>query len=362
MGLKLAFSGPKRYVLRSSLSVARSMVEVAVRRALHGPKLPGWNWEFELATHVMRSHLTTAFRMKDVEEARQYLDAVLLNDTATISRVRVMASDEEGMPGDWFAPSESDPAVTMLYLHGGGFSFYPKTYVDLIASVTLAANSRTLALDYRLSPEHRFPAALEDVIQAYQTLLQKGVDPERLIVAGDSAGGNLTLALLISVRDLRLPLPALAIALSPATDFVIAEDLLATTSFLKYAPFDWIQPEMLAEWASWYCDAGQRKTPLVSPIYADFSSLPPIYIQAGRAEILFDSIEGFVNRAKEHGSEIVFDTWEYMNHDFQMLGHFAPQSVDALRRIGELVRLHTVKTTGKERVERDPSSVDVADI
>ncbi len=105
--------------------------------------------------------------------------------------------------------------MTVLYFHGGGYSFYPQAYAHFIALITLAAKSRTFALDYRLSPEHRFPAQLEDALSAYRWLLEQGVDPARLIFAGDSAGGNLTLALLLAARESKLPLPALAIALSP---------------------------------------------------------------------------------------------------------------------------------------------------
>src|SRR6185312_8774226 len=133
--------------------------------------------------------------------------------------------------------------------------------------ITLAVKSKTLALDYRLSPEHRFPSQLDDALHAYRWLLDTGTDPENLVVAGDSAGGNITLGLLIRARELKLPLPSLAVALSPATDFTIeaaADDC------------DWIEPRMLQCWAGWFCDSAQNCDPLVSPALANLHCLPPI--------------------------------------------------------------------------------------
>ena len=134
--------------------------------------------------------------------------------------------------------------ATVLYFHGGGYSFYPRAYANFIALITLAAKSRTFALDYRLSPEHRFPAQLEDALNAYRWLLETGVDPDHLVLAGDSAGGNLALALLLAARDSKLPLPALAIALSPPTDFETNH-----ASIVRNQDSDWIDKRMLDQWA-----------------------------------------------------------------------------------------------------------------
>ena len=222
--------------------------------------------------------------------------------------------------------------MTVLYFHGGGYSFYPRAYANFIALITLAAKSRTFALDYRLSPEHRFPAQLEDALNAYRWLLETGTDPDSLIFAGDSAGGNLALTALLAARDSKLPPPALAIALSPATDIEGKH-----ASVVGDQESDWIDKHMIERWASWFCESSQRRHPLVSPLWADLRGLPPIYIQAGRCEILYDSIQAFAARARSQGAEVVLETWKDMNHVFQMFGPDVPQSAEALRRIEQII-------------------------
>jgi acetyl esterase/lipase len=286
---------------------------------------------------VLKAELVAAFAMGDIQTARHYLDAVVI-DSPVLPRLNISAVQERDFRGSWFGPKGAEPATTLLYLHGGGYSFYPKAHANLIAMITLEANSRTFALDYRLSPEHRFPTQLEDALNAYRWLLGRGVDPANLVVAGDSAGANLTLALLQQARDSHLPLPALAIAISPPTDF---DD--RSPSLTENEPFDWIAPEMLLNWASWFCSTAQYFDPLVSPIHADLRGLPPIYIQAGRAELLFDSIQAFAKYAESQGANVVLESWAEMNHDFQMFGYKAPQSAEALRRIGEVIRASTRK-------------------
>jgi acetyl esterase/lipase len=268
------------------------------------------------------------------------LDSIVV-DSPALSDVSITPVTNETIRGSWFIPKKAEPRATVLYLHGGGYSFYPKAYANLIALITLAAQSRTWALDYRLSPEYRFPAQLEDAVGAYRWLLDNGTDPNELVIGGDSAGGNLALALLLSARDLKLPLPKLAFALSPPTDLEAAiESEGSSTSLVRNEAFDWIDRRMLFKWADWFCQPTQRREPYVSPAYADLRGIPPIYIQAGRAEILHDSIAAFASRAKSQGADVVLDSWADMNHDFQMFGYQVPQSAEALRRLGEVINRH----------------------
>ena len=333
MTVRIHFRGPPRYRLRSAAELSQSVLEVSARRALKGPRLPGWNWFVEVATQVLKRQTLTAFGLGDVKEARRYLDSVVLS-SPELSEVSITPVVQEQFRGSSFASKDfagqgNEPHVSVLYFHGGGYSFYPQAYANFIALITLTAKSKTFALDYRLSPEHRFPAQLEDALNAYRWMLEDGTDPDRLIVAGDSAGGNLTLALLLAARESKLPLPALAFALSPATDF--------DTDHIGNPDFDWIEKPMLEQWRDWFCDSAERRNPLVSPLWADLRGLPPIYIQAGRAEILYDSIQAFADRAQKQGADVVLETWEDMNHDFQMFGFDSPQSADALRRIGQVI-------------------------
>jgi epsilon-lactone hydrolase len=328
MNAHIHFRGPLRYRLRCAANLAQAVVEVSARRAVKGPRLRGWNWFVELATQMLKRQTLAAFRMSDVKEARRYLDSVVISSPA-LSEVSITPVVQEKFSGSWFAGKNTEPRVTVLYLHGGGYSFYPQAYANFIAMITLVAKSRTFALDYRLTPENRFPAQLEDALFAYRWLLENGADPDSLILAGDSAGANLALALLLGGRESKLPLPALAAALSPPTDFGI--DLVGDWKF------DWIEKRMLEQWADWFCDGAERWHPLVSPVRADLSGLPPIYIQAGRAEILYDSIHAFADCAKKQGADVVLETWEDMNHVFQMFGLDSPQSAEALRMIGQVI-------------------------
>jgi epsilon-lactone hydrolase len=355
MAARIQFNGPIRYRLRSTALVCRSVVTTCLRRLIKGPRRPGWNLAFEIGTQVLRGNLAIAFAMPDASEARRYLDSVVIN-SPEVSQVRVTPSSDDKVKGSWFVPNtfvanNVEPPVTLLYLHGGGYSYYPKSYANLIASVTLAAKSRTFALDYRLSPEHPFPSQLEDALAAYRWLLNTDVSADNLVVAGDSAGGNLTLALLLSARDHGLPPPALAIALSPATDFVTPVELGGRASISANEEFDWIQKDMLVKWADWFCRPDQRQNPLVSPIYADLLGLPPIYIQAGRAEILYDSIQAFADRARSQGADVLLESWPDMNHDFQMFGRITPQSAQAIRRLGEVIHSRTTNNAKSQKRE-----------
>jgi len=338
--LKVKFNGPAQYGVLAASLVCRSVTNACVRRTLKGAQLPGWNWAIETGTEILRANLATAFAMPSVEESRRYLDSVVLSSPA-LSNVSITPLSNQTIRGSWFVPKTAKPSVTVLYFHGGGYSFYPKGHANLIALTTLATQSRTFALDYRLSPEYRFPAQLEDALGAYRWLLDSGTNPNELAVGGDSAGGNLALALLVAARDLKLPLPKLVFAFSPPTDFEAPiESEGRCTSLVRNEAYDWIERRMLFKWADWFCQPTQRRDPYVSPAYADLHDLPPVYIQAGCAEILYDSIAAFASRAKSQGANVVLESWPDMNHDFQIFGHQAPQSIKALRRLGEVIDQH----------------------
>lgn len=338
MSSNIHFRGPIRYRLRSMTELGASILEVFIRRILKGPRRPGWNWFVEVATRLAKKQVNTAFKMRDVQEVRRYLDSVAFSSPA-LSEVTIRNAVHEKFRGSWFSCKNAESPVTVLYFHGGGYSFYPQAYTSFIAQITLAAKSRTFALDYRLSPEHRFPTQLDDALNTYQWLLESETNPDNLVLAGDSAGGNLVLALLLQARDLQLPLPSLAIALSPPTNF----DLEIVSN-----KFDWIDKPALLRWRDWFCDPAQRRDPLISPLWADLRNLPPIYIQAGSAEILYDSIRAFADHGKNQGADVVLETWEDMNHDFQIFGPESPQSVDALRRVGEVIE---ARIPGRKKTE-----------
>ncbi len=335
MSSSLELNGSARNVARSAARSGCAVAQACLHRLRNGPRRPDWNWTMELSTQVLRNQLAAGFAMSDIEQSRRYLDSLVIH-SSVLSQVRITPYRGENFGGSWFVANGTAPGTTLLYLHGGGFAYYPKAHANLIAMVTLAARSRTFALDYRLTPEHRFPAQLEDAQNAYQWLLDEGADPNDVVIAGDSAGGNMALATLLVARDRGLPMPKLAVALSPPTDFEAAAVIEGCrTSLVDNEEFDWINRDMLLKWADWYCSPAQYRNPYVSPFYADLRGLAPIYIQAGRAEILYDSIEAFAVRAKREGADVTLDSWDGMNHDFQMFGARVPQSADALQRLGQ---------------------------
>ena len=352
MAGRIHFVGPAKYRIRSAQAMARSILEVSARRMCKGPKRPTWTWFVEVCTEMLKRQVAAAFEMEDLNEARRYLDSISLGSPA-LTEVNIAPVTEEKFHGNWFTARDAPSSITLLYLHGGGYSFYPRAYASFIAMITRAARCRTFALDYRLSPEHRFPAQLDDALNAYRWLLNSNVDPSNLVFAGDSAGGNLTLALLLAARDANLPLPALAVALSPPIDFDTEYP-----SMLANPHNDWISLRALRQWADWFCEPAQRRNPLVSPVLADLRGLPPIYLQAGRAELLYDSIQLFVEHARAQGADVVFDTWEDMNHDFQIFGSDAPQSSAALRKIGDVINARLAASPATEVVsarDRQPA-------
>jgi len=336
----LKFSGPVRYRFGSAAVLGKATAEVCLRRLLRRQHCPSWNLMAELSTEIAKRQLFAAFQMSDVNDARSYLDSITV-DSGVISRVAISKVDEREVRGSWFVPKRTNPEVVILFLHGGGYSFYPRGFYDgLCAMLALSAKARVFALDYPLAPEHRFPAQLINAANAYEWLLATGIHPSHLVVAGDSAGGNLTLSLLLYIRDSKLPPPALAVCLSPATDFG------TTTLETANAELDWITPQMALRWADWFCLPDERNNPLVSPVNADLRGLPPIYIQAGGGEILLASIQQLATEGKRQGADISLEVWADMNHDFQAFGYDVPQSAEALRRFGEVIaeRLSTVRT------------------
>jgi acetyl esterase/lipase len=283
-----------------------------------------------MSTSFVRDQFRLAFDMPDIDAGREYLDVVVSHFPA-LERVAVTPVHSP-VSGTWFAPPNLEHERVILYLHGGGYCFAPISHMNTAAMLALASNAKTFAARYRLAPENPFPAQLEDVHRAYDWLLASGLGASDIIVAGDSAGGNLCLSLLLDLRDRRRSLPALAICISPWTDIGNSGD-----SMLHNEPYDIIGRRMCDIGARRYVGEGQVAHPLISPLHADLSGLPPIYIQAGGAEIFIDMIKSFAQRGKDQGAEINLEVWENMNHDFQVYGEQMAESREAWRRVGKVV-------------------------
>ncbi len=240
-----------------------------------------------------------------------------------------------GVRAQWISTPEALESRVIYYLHGGGYiTGSVITHREMISRLSRTAAARALAIDYRLAPEHPFPAAVEDATAAYRWLLSTGLDPAGIVIAGDSAGGGLTVATLVALRDAGDPLPAAAVCLSPWVDLEgIGESM---SSKADVDPM--IQREELLDMARAYLGEADPRTPLAAPLYADLTGLPPVLIQVGRAEILLDDSVRLAERARAAGVDVTLDPWDDMFHVWQAFALLLPEGQQAIDRIGEFVR------------------------
>lgn len=253
----------------------------------------------------------------------------------TIPGVKLTKVKVGDLPCEWVMTPEADPNVRLLYLHGGGWvSGSGGNYLPLAAEISRAAKCAVLLPDYRLAPEHPFPAGLDDCVAAYEWLLKNGPTEPRAakatFVAGDSAGGNLTLATLLALKDRKLPLPMGGIPISPATDFTLTSDALKSV----YDPI--ISARTMPEFRDRYLAKTDPRHPLASPLFGDYRGLPPLLIQLGEYEMLRDDAIRVAKKARADGVPVTLEIWPGMVHVFQIRG--LPESREAVRRIGEFVR------------------------
>ncbi len=246
--------------------------------------------------------------------------------------------DAGGIPAEWIAAPSTDADRVIYYLHGGGYAIGSiNTHREMISRLSRASGARALAIDYRLAPEHPFPAAIEDATTAYRWLLSTGVDPARFVIAGDSAGGGLTVATLVTLRDAGDPLPAAAVCLSPWVDMEALGESMTTKAEADPS----IRREDVLEGAQAYLNGADPRTPLAAPLYADLTGLPPLLIQVGTAEVLLDDSTRLAERAKEAGVHVTLEPWDDMIHVWQLVAAILPEGQQAIDRIGDFVRQHT---------------------
>ncbi|MBI2914121.1 MAG: alpha/beta hydrolase [Chloroflexi bacterium] len=249
--------------------------------------------------------------------------------------VQRQAVDAGGVPGEWIsAPAALDRRV-ILYLHGGGYvEGSVNTHREMVSRIARAAGARALAIAYRLAPENPFPAAVEDAVAAYRWLLAGGERPAGIVIAGDSAGGGLTVATLVALRQAGEPLPAAGVCLSPWVDMEgLGESM---TSRAEVDPM--VQREALLQSAKAYLGGADPRSPLAAPLYADLTGLPPLLIQVGTAETLLDDATRLAKKAREAGVDVTLEPWDDMIHVWQIFAAMLPEAQQAIDRIGEFVR------------------------
>ena len=290
----------------------------------------------QLQTLIQMIRSGPNFAELSVEEQRAAMDA-LASQFELAEDVRYEPVDAGGVPAEWIAAPGAEAERVIYYLHGGGYVISSiKTHREMISRLSRAAGARALAIDYRLAPEHPFPAAVEDSTTAYRWLLSTGVDPTQIVIAGDSAGGGLTVATLVALRDAGDPLPAAAVCLSPWVDMEGLGDSMTTKA--EVDPL--VEREGLLKMAKAYLGDADARTPLAAPLYADLTGLPPLLIQVGTAETLLADSTRLTNKAKSAGVEVVLEPWDDMIHVWQYFAAILPEGQQAIDRIGAFIREH----------------------
>lgn len=242
--------------------------------------------------------------------------------------------------GEWVSSSLSPTQPVLFFLHGGGYSAGScRTHRELAARLCLASGVRVLLIDYRLAPEHPFPAALEDATVAYQWLLSQGVAPESIVIGGDSAGGGLAMATLLWLRDQQLPLPGAGVLLSPWVDLTLTGESLQSRAevdpLCSYAG--------LHSAAQLYLGETAAQTALASPVYGELHGLPPLLIQVGDHEVLLSDATRLAERAQATGVTVKLEIWEEMWHVWHFWAGAMPEGQQAIDRIGTFVQQHIIK-------------------
>ncbi|MBW6475364.1 MAG: alpha/beta hydrolase, partial [Anaerolineaceae bacterium] len=214
-------------------------------------------------------------------------------------------------------------------LHGGAYALGSiHSHRELIARLVLATNCKALAIDYRRAPENPFPAALEDSVEAYNWLLSSGVDPSRIFIAGDSAGGGLAIATLFALREQGIPLPAGIFCFSPWLDLTLSGD--SVTENMHLDPI--LSAAILQKYVNFYIGNHVTNNPLISPLFGDLRGLPPIHIQTGRNEILLDDSVRFYEKARQAGVDVTLKIWNDMFHVFQLFS-FVPETQESMKQV-----------------------------
>ncbi|KAB7784975.1 alpha/beta hydrolase [Methylorubrum populi] len=251
--------------------------------------------------------------------------------------VLVEPVDAQGVPAEWTSTPAADGARVVLFLHGGGYvSGSLKSHRHMVAQAGREARARTLAIDYRLAPEHPFPAALDDALTGYRFLLASGIAPARIALAGESAGGGLALATALSLREAGLPLPGCLWLSSPWVDLALTGASLQS----KASVDPLLSRAYLAELASLYLNGADARGPLVSPINADLAGLPPMLIQVGSAETLLDDSVRLAEVAGAADVAVHLEIWPRMIHAWHLFYQDVADGRRSLASAGTFIRSH----------------------
>jgi epsilon-lactone hydrolase len=300
-----------------------------------------------IASHqleTIRALLTSKPRPAGWSERRQRLDEV--GSVWPVAKdITLAPADMGGVPGEWSSAPGCDPAHVLMFLHGGGYcSGSIRSHRRMATEAGRAGASRTLAVGYRLAPEHPFPAALDDALTAWQFLRGQGVPACNIAVGGDSAGGGLTVALLTRLKEAGEELPACAWLVSPWTDLTMS----GASMISKDAVDPLLHRAYLEELAAAYVPAGMdRSDPRLSVLFADLRDLPPMLVQVGSAETLLDDALRLTAKAGECGVFVTLEVWPDMIHAWHLWNARLPEGRRALGNAGAFLQRHLAGSTGR---------------
>lgn len=284
---------------------------------------------------IMRDTKDALLGNLPIEVRRRRIDTTARRSIRVPRGVCLKTVSANGVPSDWLEPDDAIPGRAILYLHGGAYVICsPSTHRGLAGNIARASQARLLLIDYRLAPENPFPAALDDALIAFRWLLEKGYAPENIAIGGDSAGGGLSLATALSLRDTNMKMPAALFLLSPWTDLTFSGESIRTRAdrdpLLQVNDDGWLVKS--------YANGLPLTYPYISPLFADLHDLPPTFIQVGTEEILFDDSFRLEQKARLAGVNVTLETWPGMWHVFQGFAPYVPESHKAIEKIGEFIR------------------------
>ncbi|MEP0067832.1 alpha/beta hydrolase [Pyruvatibacter sp.] len=329
---KLHFSGPLMLRLKSFATLNRIAISTYLRHAVGRRLAPDWDANLEIGIRFVRHQFTAAMTGGDIARGRLLFDSVQPETDDVYDVSKELTADPNGC---WYRPKAESSGVTLLYLHGGGYTFHGGVSARFAAMLAHHTGASVFAPDYRLTPEHPHPAQAEDAFAAW-TYVTQTVAPKDIVVIGDSAGGHMSLMLLQTLKAQGLEQPALCIGLCPWTD--IGD---RGASLRDNDRFDLVRGWMALKFGEWLDPEGAFGREALSPIYQDYRGLAPIYLQAGGREVLRDMIVEFAQVQKEKGADISIDVWPDMPHVFQAYDGLKASSAEALENIVAAIKAHT---------------------
>ena len=285
--------------------------------------------------HSLRKALAKNHSIEAVRTMGSIAEAGFRLKKSEYPDIRIEALSLGGVTTELVAGEKMDRSRAILYIHGGGWvSCSPQTHRAITWRLAHLTGVPVYAVDYRLAPEHPYPAALNDALSAYEALLARGIEAENIVVAGDSAGGNLTLALALLLKEEKKRFPAALVVLSPVTDLTAGGE-----SFKTNANSDVVfTPDLLGRFAPIYAPDTDLKDPFVSPLFGDVSGLPPTLFQVAGSELLLDDSVRMARKMQEAEVDAVLEVWPGLWHVWQLTADALPEAEEALKKIAEFVK------------------------